>query len=40
MKIMLKQSFKNMGYCWLMSDIAKHNFSLFKSKGLYDIINS
>ena len=26
MKVMVKQSFKNMGYCWLMSDIVKNSF--------------
>ena len=33
MKVMFKQSFKNMGYCWLMSDIVKNSFSLFEDKG-------
>ena len=30
MKVMLKRSFKNMGYCWLMWDIVKKQF-LFTS---------
>ena len=26
MKVMCKQSFKNMGYCWLISDTVKNSF--------------
>ena len=37
MKVMLKQSFKNMGYCWLMSDIVKNSFFLLEGKGLHQM---
>ena len=29
---MVKQSFKNMDYCWLMSDIVKNSSFLFEGK--------
>ena len=40
MKVIFKQSFKNMGYCWLMSDIVRNSFFLFEDKGLCHIINT
>ena len=30
MKLIFKQSFKNMCYCWLISDIVKNSFFLFE----------
>ena len=38
MKVMFKQSFKNMGYCWLMSDIVRNSFFFFEDKGLYHMM--
>ena len=40
MKVMFKQSFKNMGYCWLMSGIVKNSFFLFEGKGLHHMMNT
>ena len=40
MKVMFKQSFKNMGYCWLMSDIVKNTFFLSEGKGLHHIMST
>ena len=37
---MFKQSFKNMGCCWLMSDIVKNSFFLFKEKERHHIMNT
>ena len=37
MKAMFKQGFKNMGYRWLMSDIAKNSFFLFEDEWLNQI---
>ena len=34
MKVMFKQSFKNMGYCWLMSDIAKKLLSFSRQRAI------
>ena len=40
MKVMFKQSFKNMGYCWLMSGIVKNSFFLFEGKELHHMMNT
>ena len=40
MKVMFKKNFKNMGYCWHMSDIVKNSLFIFEGKRLYNIMNT
>ena len=37
---MFKESFKHLGYCWLISDIVKNSFFLFEGKGLHNIMKT
>ena len=39
MKVMFKQMFNNIGYCWVGSDIIKNSFFLFEGKRIHHIMN-